>query len=95
MRPVRSKIMLLILAGIIVSVTMIGGIGIVSFRQAINEDSVKIVNLTCDEKANEFKYILGRIQQPVEIMAVYTVDNLESTGRLSDGEYMEQYTQYV
>lgn len=63
MKSVRSKILLLILSGIIVSVTMIGGVGFLSFRQTLDEDSVKIMNLTCDEKARELNSILDRIEQ--------------------------------
>lgn len=93
MRSIQTKIIVLILTGIIVSTTIIGGIGILSFVQAIDDDSVKVMNLMCSEKAEELNNIFGKIQQSVEIMAVYAVDNLESIDRLSeDSEYLDRFT---
>lgn len=92
MKSIRSKMIFLILSGIIVSVTIIGGVGMLSFRQASNKDSAKIMNLTCREKAMELNDVLGRMEQSVEIMSVYATDNFESIERLlSDSAYEEQY----
>ena len=95
MKSVRSKILLLILTGIIVSVTMIGGVGFLSFRQTLDEDSVKIMNLTCDEKARELNSILDRIEQSVRILSVYAYDNVDSIESLSDEDNLAQYIQYL
>lgn len=94
MKSIRSKMILLILSGIIISVTIIGGIGIFSFRSAIDNDSVKIMNLTCQERVQELNNIFGKIEQSVDIMSVYATDNFESVERFSsDSAYAQQYIQ--
>lgn len=92
MKSIQSKIILLILVGIVVSATIIGGAGILRFKQAIDDDSVKIMNLTCSEQAQELNNVLGRIEQSVEIMSVYAIENLDSIDRLSkDSAYLREY----
>lgn len=93
MKSVQTKIILLILTGIIASSTIVGVTGIMSFGKAIDEDSVKVMNLMCSEKAQELNNVLGKIEQSVEILSEYAVDNLESIDRLSkDTEYLEKFT---
>ncbi|MDD6573079.1 MAG: diguanylate cyclase [Thermoflexaceae bacterium] len=93
MKSVQTKIILLILTGIIASTTIVGVTGIMSFGKAIDEDSVKVMNLMCSEKAQELNNVLGKIEQSVEILSGYAVDNLESINRLSrDSEYLEEFT---
>lgn len=43
MKSIQSKIVLLIFLGIIVSITIIGGVGILSFKYAIDEDAQKAI----------------------------------------------------
>lgn len=92
MKSIQTKIILLIIAGVLVSATIIGGVGIFTFGQEIQLDSVKIMNLTCDEKAQELNNVLERIEQSVETLSVYAVDHLDSIEKLSsDASYLEQY----
>ncbi len=96
MKSIQSKIILLILIGTVVSATIIGGVGIFSFQYAIDKDMVKIMNLTCSEKAQELNNVFARIERSVEIMSVYAIDNLESAERLSnDTAYFSEYTQLI
>ena len=93
MKSIQSKIIILTIIGIVFSSTIIGGLGLLNFQQVIDDDSVKIVNLTCNEKAEELNNILRRIEQSVEILSVYAIDNLTDVGKLAtDQEYLEQYT---
>ena len=57
MKSIQSKIVLLIFLGIIVSITIIGGVGILSFKYAIDEDTVEIMNLTCSKNAQELNNV--------------------------------------
>ena len=93
MKSIQTKIILLVLLGIIVSGVIIGGAGIISFEKVIDNDTVEIINLTCSKKAQELNNVLGRIEQSVEILSVYAVDNLESREKMkNDTEYLEKYT---
>ena len=75
MKSIQSKIILLILIGIIVSTATIGGIGIISFERVIDDESVKLMNYMCGEEAQSLNNILGKIEQSVKIMSVYANDN--------------------
>ena len=93
MKSIQSKMILLILIGIIVSITIISGVGIICMEQTIDYDSAQIMNLACREKAQELNNVFGRIEQSVEIMSVFTLNHMESLDRLSnDPEYLEEYT---
>lgn len=94
MKSIQSKFVILILIGIIVSATLIGGFGILSLRQAIDRDSVEIMNLTCSKKAQELDNVFGKIEKSVKIMSSYTIDNLESVEKLSKEQaYLDEYTE--
>lgn len=94
MKSIQTKIVSLVIVVIIVSTVLIGGIGTIWIRRAMNQSSADIMNLTCSEKAQELNGILGRMEQSVEILSEYTINNLESTTRLmNDEEYLKEYTQ--
>ncbi len=93
MKSIQTKIILLVLTGIMIATAIIGGTGIISFGNAIDDDSVRVMNLICSEKAQELNNVLGRIEQSVEILSGYACDNLVSIERLSkDLEYAKGYT---
>lgn len=92
MKSIQTKMILLILIGIIISSTLIGGTGILSSNEVIDADSAQIMILTCREKAQELNSVLMRIEQSVEILAKYSTDNLTSVDKLSDNAaYMNAY----
>lgn len=92
MRSIQTKIIILILTCIIVSAAIIGGIGFFISEITVDSDSAKILNLLCSEKAQELNNTLGRIEQSVDIMTQYAVDNFESTEKLaSDRDYLQSY----
>ncbi len=93
MKSIQTKIIVLIFAGILVATTLVGSLGIHSFSVAIDSEMVKVMNYTCGEKAQELNVIMERIEQSVNIMSNYAIDNLESVEKLStDAEYLEKYT---
>ncbi|MBQ8413536.1 MAG: PDC sensor domain-containing protein, partial [Lachnospiraceae bacterium] len=96
MKSIQTKITSLIIIGIVISSLIVGGVGILSFKKAMDKDSMEIMNLTCSEKAKDLNNTFVRIEQSVEIMANHAVDNLESVERLStDEEYLKQYTKLI
>ncbi|MDD7402934.1 MAG: diguanylate cyclase [Butyribacter sp.] len=93
MKSIQSKIILIIITAIIVATSIIGLTGIASLGKATNENSVREMNLTCSEKAQEFNTVLGRVEQSVKILSEYTTDNLASIDQLgADSEYLKDYT---
>lgn len=95
MKSIQSKIVLLIFLGIIVSITIIGGVGILSFKYAIDEDTVEIMNLTCSKNAQELNNVFGKIEKSVDIMSSYAIDNLDNIYILSDERELEKYTERI
>lgn len=92
MKSIQTKFVLLILISIFVSVMLIGGVGIISAQSAIDNTSTQIMNSICSEKAQELNNTAGRIEQTVNVLAKYAIDNLESIDKLSDVEYVREYT---
>ena len=91
MKSIQTKIILLILAVIVVCSLIIGSAGIISSKAVIEKDSTEIINLMCSDKANEINNILGKIEQSVDILAVFSESNLESMEALSDKDYLARY----
>lgn len=93
-RSIRTKIILLITMDILISAILIGGIGIYSFKQSMDQNNEDILNLTCGEKSQELDEWFVRIEQSVETLAKYTLKNMESVDRLlNDEEYRLRYTE--
>lgn len=92
---IQNKIMLLILVGILFSSLTIGGMGIASFRDELENSVVSTMNLTCQEKAEELNNILGRIEQSTEVMAVLSTNRLENIEVLKDETYRSAYIEHL
>jgi hypothetical protein len=53
MKSIQTKLTMLILAGIVISVFLVGGIGILSSKNIIDSSSVQLMNSICNEKAQQ------------------------------------------
>ena len=57
MKSIQTKFIVLILGCILLSSSVIGGTGVLNAKHAMDEDSVKIMNLMCKEKTkNSMRY---------------------------------------
>lgn len=93
MKSIQTKFILLILSCVLLSSIIIGGAGVLNSKRVVDKDSSQIMNLECSEKAKELDAMLSRIEQSVETLAVYSLDQMESLDRLkNDNVYMEEYT---
>lgn len=92
---IQKKIIILILIGILFSSFTIGGLGVYSFREEQEKSVVATMNLTCEEKAQELNNILGRIEQSTEVMAVLSVNHLDSFANLADDAYRQAYIEHL
>lgn len=95
MKSIQTKITLLILTVIVVCSCVIGSAGIISSKLVIEKDSAKIMSLMCSDKAKELNNTLSRIEQSVEILSVHSINNIESTDKLSDSDYIEDYIKNI
>lgn len=94
MKSVRSKIIALVLACTILSSAAIGGASIINAQRAVSADSSKIMNLLCENRAEEINALFSRIEQSVNTLTVYAVQRIESAERLkTDAGYVEDYSQ--
>ncbi len=94
-KSIQTKIITLILVGILFSSLTIGGLGIYSFSVELEKSVISTMNLTCQEKAEELNSILGRIEQSTEVMAVLSVNHLESMESLQEESYRDAYVQHL
>lgn len=93
MKSIQTKIILLILLAMAISSMISGGIGIFRIQEAIDVESVEIMNLLCGEKAQELNSILGKIEQSTKILSEYVVDNYKDEQVLAHD--MEGFRSYV
>lgn len=91
MRSIQSKFIILILSCVLLSCTVVGGAGILNAQRVIDDDSAKIMNLLCSEKAGELNELFSCIEQSVKTVSVYMAEQLEGTDRLNDPDYLESY----
>lgn len=93
MKSIQTKFIILILSCVLLSSTVIGSAGVINSIQAIDADSAQLMNLLCSERSTELNGLLSRIQQSVETLSVYALEQLESTDRLkNDPDYEKAYT---
>ena len=96
MKSIQTKFIFLILGCVLLSSTVIGGVGIFTAKTVVDEDSARIMNLLCSEKAQEINALLSRIEQSVNTLAVYAVGELDSVeGLRTDDAYIDAYTQKI
>lgn len=50
MKSIQTKFIFLILGCVLLSSTVIGGVGIFTAKTVVDEDSARIMNLLCSEK---------------------------------------------
>lgn len=76
------------------SSAVIGGAGVVHSKNAIDADSAQLMNLLCSDRATDMDGLLSRIQQSVETLAVYALEQLDSADRLkNEPGYEKTYTE--
>lgn len=93
MKSIQTKLMVLILSGILLASVIIGGTGMLTARRVIDNDSAVIMNILCRQSASDLENILGQIAQSVDMLAAYAQDRLESPQALQDAAYRKSYTQ--
>lgn len=94
-KSIQTKIITLILVGILFSSLTVGSLGIYSFNVELEKSVVSTMNLTCQEKAEELNSILGRIEQSTEVMSILAMNHLESFEQLQEDVYRDTYVEHL
>ena len=94
-KSIQSKIISIILVGILFSSLTIGGLGIVSFHKELDKAVISTMNLSCEEKAQELNTLLGRIEQSAEVMAVLTQNYISDIEVLKDEQTCASYIAHL
>lgn len=94
-KSIQTKILLLIVVGILLSSSIIGGLGIYSFRQELTNNVNSTMNLTCEEKSEELNVVLARMEQSVDILSVLATNYLEDISKLQDEAYFTDYVNHL
>lgn len=80
MRSIRTKMTLLIIAAILVSVIAAGGVGIIAVKTAGDRNSRYEMQLLCDSLRKTLDDPLGSVMQSVGAIAMYAGDDLDRGG---------------
>ena len=96
MKSIQTKFVVLILGCVLLSSVVIGGAGIYNAQKVVDNDSAQIMNLLCNERAQNIDALLSRIEQSVDTLANYSMEELEDVDRFkTDSSYVDEYTEYI
>lgn len=92
MRSITARFTALIIAAILLSIVVVGGVSKVVLRDKVDKDAASIINLNCDYEAQRIDSVLSSIQQSVDLEAAYALELLDSTDKFfSDESYRKAY----
>ncbi|MGN0407370.1 MAG: diguanylate cyclase domain-containing protein [Bacteroides sp.] len=96
MKSLHKKILTLLIASVMLTVLLVGGAGILNAGCVVEEDSSRIMNLTCDKKTQEINTWLLSIEQSVDTIYGFA-DSQLTDNRIfwNDEKYMDAYTEKV
>lgn len=92
MKSIQNKILLLVLTTAILTAIVIGEAGIFTAKQIIRDNSGQVMNLMCSEKARELDSTFLCIEQSVQVLAEYALQQLDVERLKTDTDYVEEYT---
>lgn len=86
MKSLQTKIIILILCSTLLSVFVVLAVGFVTTEKTLDEDSGKIMNLLCTEKADQINETLRDIEQSVNIIYHFAVTQIGEVEHLAEDE---------
>ena len=93
---IKFKISLMVLVFIMVAAFGVGMVGYYYANRIIQNTTTQIINDVCDKTVAELDEYLMRIEQSVDILADYALDNLEDFNAFkSSSTYVDQYTEKI
>lgn len=88
---IRTKLLILIMAALIVLAITLGGTSIFFAGQLTDDYARKYVSLLCDNKADEINAMFSSIEQSVNYMSINACEELSNPMNLTDEIYYESY----
>ncbi|MBR1707509.1 MAG: diguanylate cyclase [Clostridia bacterium] len=85
MRSIRTKITLLTLAAILISILSFGMIGIYFIIDEITKTSTETMNLICENRKDALNEYLNSIKQSVNMISRYATDSLDGVALTAGG----------
>lgn len=95
MKSIATKITTLIIVAIIFTIFTVGGVSIYRLEVSMKDNSNEILNLTCDDIANALDITLKPIEQAVDTIARFAIDNLNDPEDLSDDVKYNNYLEHL
>ncbi len=90
MKSIRGKLMSLICTSVIIASFVIGVLGVTLTSNVIKKDSNENMNLLCRVNADELDIIFAKIEDSVDTLAHFAVEELTSPQHLNDSTYRDE-----
>ena len=81
MRSLQSKFLALTVGCVLLSALALGYVGFIYTHKLVNEDSAQFMNLCCEDKAEEINATLTSIEQSVNMIQDYTIEQYGELGK--------------
>lgn len=81
MRSLQSKFLALTVGCVLLSALALGYVGFLYTHKLVNEDSAQFMNLFCEDKAEEINATLTSIEQSVNMIQDYTIEQYGELGK--------------
>jgi len=91
MKSIQSKILLVVILGLLVMTAVLSVISVGMTHEVMHTDADRILNNMCQKEAAYLNDMLGDISKSTLIMKHYASSELESVDKLGDAAYREQY----
>lgn len=95
MKTIGSKILAVVISGLIVMTAVVSLIGFINTHELMHRDADRILGNRCKMEAAYINDTLGDIQKSVKIMEHYARKELESVNSLKDYNYRVEYLKNV
>ena len=93
---IKFKISLMVMVFIMVASFGVGMVGYYYANRIMQGSSAEIINNICDRTATELDAYLIRIEQSVDMLADYVLDNLDDYSAFKESdEYVDEYTEKI
>ena len=80
MRSLQSKFLALTVGCVLLTALALGYVGFLYTHKLVNEDSTQFMNLFCEDKAQEIDAALTGIEQSVNTIRDYTIEQYNALG---------------
>lgn len=93
MRSIRSKILVVVIAGLLVITAVVSAIAVTMTHEVMHKDADRILKNATEKHAVQINDVLGDMQKSAAIMEHYAESEIESIDQLSDLQFRKEYLQ--